>query len=80
MSNDGLLFTIIDDSVILYHRSGTFHQKRVAVRGSQLYAALTDKTFIRLMAGGDTTNPAYRWQYLEIKYRVGEMGRLHAHT
>lgn len=72
-----LLFTIIEDQVILRSTRGVYKQAKLATRGEFLYAA-TAGGFVMLYANGTTSSPTLRWEEIEgiENYRSGRLGRL----
>jgi hypothetical protein len=75
--NTSILFTIIEDQVILRSSKGVYKQTKLARRDGYLYAAV-GSSFLRLYANGTTSNPATVWEEMENrhKYETGQFGRM----
>lgn len=74
-----ILFNLLDDHAILYHKNGSYKQSRLALRRGTLYVE-SGSSFLMMYAKGVTSNPAVRWVDLEHEdnYITGKLGRLMA--
>lgn len=76
MSN-GILFTVLDDQVIVRTAKGVYKQAKIAIRGMHPFAKVGGG-FIQLYTNGTTSNPDIRWVDMENGhcYKAGSLGRL----
>lgn len=76
MSNT-ILFTTLDDQVILRAVNGLYKQAKLAMRGNHVYAQVSGG-FVMLYANGTTSHPNVRWLEMENQqdYATGSLGRL----
>lgn len=76
MSNS-ILFTVIDDQIVVRTTSGIYKQAKIAIRNSYAFAQIGGG-FVQLYANGTTSNPNMRWIDMENadQYRPGSLGRL----
>lgn len=72
-----MMFTVLDDIVILRSSRGVYTQTQLAVRGQHVYACV-GKSFIMLYDKGVTSSPHMKWEDMQArtKYGVGQFGRL----
>lgn len=58
-----MLFTILEDCLVVVRNRGVFRQCKVFSRGLNVYAAV-GTGFVRLLARGTTTVPTMRWDFI----------------
>lgn len=77
MDNSSILFTPLDDQVILRSKTGIYRQARIARRGDYVYACVGGG-FVMLYANGTTSSPNIRYVDIEgaENYATGSLGRL----
>lgn len=77
-----MFFTFLEGRAVLYSKQGNYKQVQLAKRAGFLYAALGPNTFVKLLAAGATTNPTFRWEWIEDQdlYLPDKMGRLTVNT
>lgn len=72
-----ILFTILDDQIIVRTSKGVYKQTKIALRGPYAYAKISGG-FVGLYANGTTSHPDIRWVDMENGscYKQGSLGRL----
>jgi len=76
MSNS-ILFTVLDDHVIVRTSKGVYKQAKIAIRASHVFAKV-GSGFLLLYANGTTSSPDVRWVDMENghHYEAASLGRL----
>jgi hypothetical protein len=72
-----ILFTVLDDQIIVRTGKGIYKQVKVALRGQYAFAKVGGG-FVGLYASGTTSHPDIRWIDMENGscYKPGSLGRL----
>lgn len=76
-----ILFTVIDDQIVLRGKNGIYKQARLAHRAGHVFAKVAGG-FVQVYTNGTTSHPDYRWLDMEggDQYVPGSLGRLTVRT